>query len=86
MSSDGPWWVVIDLHRPYSGGEIQQEPGVIRIPFATGESAGEITVSVRCIPAVVQGTVLDEEVSDEFRQQTAGLMERNDGLLRRLAD
>jgi hypothetical protein len=64
MTGDGPWWVVIDLHLPYSGRVIREEPGEIAIPFATGGSAEkaarEIRVSVRYVPAVIQGAVIED--------------------------
>jgi hypothetical protein len=87
--SDGPWWVVIDLDLPYTGGEVL-EAGRVRIPFATGESARRaaeaVKVSVRRDPEVITGEVVADGVSDDFRRQLGDFMTENDELMRRLAD
>lgn len=61
---EGPWWLVIDLGLPYTGGEIQLEAGRVRVPFSTGESArraaGDVKVSVRCDRPLITGEVLGE--------------------------
>lgn len=63
MTGDGPWWVVIDMDRPYTGGEVL-EPGRVRIPFATGDSARRaadaVKVSVYRDPEVITGEVVAE--------------------------
>jgi hypothetical protein len=64
VTGDGPWWVVIDLDLPYTGGEVL-EPGRVRIPFATAKSARRaaqaVKVSVRRDPEVITGTVIGQE-------------------------
>jgi hypothetical protein len=63
VTGDGPWWVVIDLGLPYTGGEVL-EPGRVRFPFATGESARQaadaLKVSVHRDPEVITGEVIGE--------------------------
>jgi hypothetical protein len=61
VTGDGPWWVVIDMDRPYTG---ILEPGRVRVPFATGDSARRaadaVKVSVCRDPGVITGEVVGE--------------------------